>query len=136
MIIRGKPSAALADKLESDEKARIAAQVEKLGPEGVRRAQEELDEAKAEHDKPIPTEILKSFAVPSVKSIAWISVQSVQEKGKGRDGLIIDTSAEELSKHIQKDGSQLPFFVQYDHVEVRKSTTPHIHLTLSEKKTV
>ncbi|KAJ6503445.1 Metalloenzyme, LuxS/M16 peptidase-like protein [Mycena vitilis] len=117
VVVRGKPSASLAKKLESDEKARTAAQVEQLGAEGLKKAEQELEEAKAEHDKPIPTEILLDFAVPSVKSISFIPVQSLQEQGAGRAATAKVAKSEALAKHIQADGSALPFFVQYDHVE-------------------
>ncbi|KAJ7630999.1 Metalloenzyme, LuxS/M16 peptidase-like protein [Roridomyces roridus] len=117
VVVRGKPSASLAAKLESDEKARVAAQVERLGPEGLKKAETELEEAKAEHDKPIPTEILLDFAVPSVKSIAFIPVQSLQEPGTGRAPAARVPDSEALSEYIESDGSSLPFFVQYDHVE-------------------
>ncbi|KAJ7254026.1 Metalloenzyme, LuxS/M16 peptidase-like protein [Mycena haematopus] len=117
VVVRGKPSATLAKKLAADEKARIAAQVEQLGPEGLKKAEKEVEEAKAEHDKPIPTEILLDFAVPSVKSIAFIPVQSLQEQGTGRAIPTKATKSEALAEHIQSDGSALPFFVQYDHVE-------------------
>ncbi|KAK7058884.1 hypothetical protein VNI00_001508 [Paramarasmius palmivorus] len=98
VTVVGRPSASLAEKLEKDEKARVAEQVKKLGPEGLKKAEKELEEAKAEHDKPIPPEVLKEFSIPDVKSIAWIPVQT-------------------LAKHINADGQELPFFVQYDHVE-------------------
>ncbi|KAJ7487689.1 Metalloenzyme, LuxS/M16 peptidase-like protein [Mycena galericulata] len=117
VVVRGKPSASLAVKLDSDEKARVAAQVESLGPEGLKKAAKELEEAKAEHDTPIPTEILLDFAVPSVKSIAFIPVQSLQEPGTGRPAPTVVAKSEALSQHIQSDGPALPFFVQYDHVE-------------------
>ena len=108
----------MADNLEKSEKARIAAQVKKLGPSGIAKATKELEAAKAEHEKPIPKEVLTAFPVPDVKSISWIPVQSVQERGTGRTPAkpIIES---ELSKHIQSDGSPLPFFVEYDHVKVR-----------------
>ena len=109
----------MVDKLEKNEKARIAAQVERLGPEGLKKAEIELEMAKAEHAKAVPTEILTSFPVPDVKSISWLSVQSVQEPGIGRE---LDhgspTTSSPLSKHIDSDGDGLPFFVGYDHVEV------------------
>jgi len=117
-VIVGKPSASLAEKLEKDEKARIAIQIEKLGPEGLKRAEAELEKAKAEHDRPIPSEILTSFPVPDVKSISWIPVQSVQEPGHGRELPSPSVVNNPLFKHIQSDGQDLPFFVQYDHVEV------------------
>ncbi|KAJ4001026.1 Metalloenzyme, LuxS/M16 peptidase-like protein [Lentinula boryana] len=116
VVVIGRPSAALAEKLEKDEKKRIAAQVKKLGPEGLRAAAKELEEAKAEHAKPIPTEVLTEFKIPTVKSISWIPVQSVQQKGKGRSAAPAQTS-EDLAKIIASDGAELPFFVQYDHVE-------------------
>lgn len=117
VVVIGRPSAALAAKLEKDEKKRLAAQVKRLGPEGIKAAAKELEEAKAEHDKPIPTEVLTRFQIPSVKSISWIPVQSVQQKGKGRSAPPTASSSD-LAKIIASDGDELPFFVQYDHVEV------------------
>ncbi|KAJ7225434.1 Metalloenzyme, LuxS/M16 peptidase-like protein [Mycena pura] len=117
VVVRGKPSASLAEKLDSDEKARIVAQVEKLGPEGLKKAEKELLDAKAEHDKPVPTKILLDFPVPSVDSIAFIPVQSHQEPGTGRAPLTNGIKCETLVEHIHSDGLSLPFFVQYDHVE-------------------
>ena len=105
----------MAETLESDERARIAAQVKRLGPEGLKQAAKELDEANAEHEKPIPTDILTSFPVPDVKSISWIPVQTVQEIGPVRN------PKSSLMKHLASDGGDLPFFVQYDHVKVRSS---------------
>ena len=115
----GRPSATLADNLEKTEKARITEQVEKLGSEGLKEAERRLEAAKAEHSKSIPTDILTSFPVPDVKSIFWIPVQSVQEPGKGRQGGPSGASTNSgLQKHIESDGTALPFFVEYDHVEV------------------
>jgi len=118
VVVCGQPSSALAERLEQDEKARIAQQVITLGPEGLERAKLALDKAKTEHDKPIPEDILTSFPVPSVNSISWIPVQSVQERGNGRKHSTPAVNPTELSKHIKTDGGVLPFFVQYDHVEV------------------
>lgn len=117
VTVIGRPSASLAEKLEKDEKERTAEQIEKLGPEGLKKAAKELEEAKAEHDKPIPPDVLKEFKIPDVKSIAWIPVQSLQQKGKGREADVAIASGTDLAKHINADGQELPFFVQYDHVE-------------------
>lgn len=76
-----------------------------------------LEDSKAEHDKPIPTEMLTSFPVPDVKSISWIPVQSVQEPGVGRKSSIVVAQSPELSRLIEADGSPLPFFVEYDSVK-------------------
>ena len=113
IVVRGQPSAAMAEKLEKDEKVRIAAQVKHLGPKGLEDAAKLLEKAKAEHDKPIPVEILKAFPVPDVKSISWIPVDSVHEKGK------VDVVGQgKLRKHVEGDGGPLPFFIGFDHVQV------------------
>jgi Zn-dependent M16 (insulinase) family peptidase len=119
IVVRGKPSANMAEKLEKAENARITTQIEELGPSGLKKAEEELDEAKAEHDRPIPSDLLTSFPVPDVKSISWIAVQSLQERGKGRPSPSRAGIMQALAKHVQSDGTELPFFVQYDHVQVR-----------------
>ncbi|KAG5342382.1 hypothetical protein C0989_002217 [Termitomyces sp. Mn162] len=117
IVILGKPSAVLAETLEQDEKNRVSRQIEELGSEGLKKAAAELEAAKAEHDQPIPTDMLTSFPVPDVKSIAWIPVKSVQEIGAGRVSQRLASSSTDLEKYISSDGSPLPFFVQYDHVQ-------------------
>jgi hypothetical protein len=91
--------------LEKAEKARIANQVEKLGPEGLKEVERKLEAAKADNTKPIPTGVLTSFPVPDVKSISWIPVQSVQEPGEGRKANpYISSTNGELQRHIESDG--------------------------------
>lgn len=124
VVVRGKPSAKLADKLEKDEKIRVAEQVKELGEAGLEAAAAKLEAAKSEHDRPIPSDILTSFPVPDVKSISWIPVQSLQEAGKGRETRRTPVPNEELTKHVQADESPLPFFVQYDHVKVNRTSRP------------
>ncbi|KAJ3898894.1 hypothetical protein F5879DRAFT_994308 [Lentinula edodes] len=57
-------SAALVTKLEMDEKKCLAAQVKRLGPEGIKAAAKELEEVKVEHDKPLPTTVLTQCQIP------------------------------------------------------------------------
>ncbi|KAI0778573.1 Metalloenzyme, LuxS/M16 peptidase-like protein [Trametes elegans] len=132
IVVRGRPSGEMADRLDKAEKARIAAQKEKLGPEGLAECERILEQAKQEHEKPIPNEILTSFPVPSVKSISWIPVQSYQEpvKGKSRAPVPPPQGNAELAKHIEQDGTALPFFVQYDHVK-SDFVTIHAYFSLA-----
>jgi Zn-dependent M16 (insulinase) family peptidase len=130
VVVVGKPSSSLADKLEADDKSRIADQVKRLGPDGLARAEKVFEEAKAEHARPIADEIIAQFPLPSVKSISWIPVQSIQEPGIGRTSHLPPSSTP-LSKYVTSDGSPLPFFVQYDHVE---SSFVSIHAFLSLEK--
>jgi hypothetical protein len=128
VVVVGKPSAQLAERLEKDEKDRIAKQVENLGPVGLKQAAALLENSKAEHDKPIPKEVLTSFPVPDVKSISWIPVQSVQEPGVGRKSKSTITHSPELSRLVESDGPPLPFFVEYDSVKVRPSDQSPFYL--------
>ncbi|KAG6337340.1 hypothetical protein ID866_1765 [Astraeus odoratus] len=128
VAIIGKPSAHLAEQLEKDEKARLAVQIEKLGPEGLAQAEKDLEVAKQEHEKPIPKDILTSFPVPDVKSISWIPVESALEMGKSLELARGNAPESSLAKHIESDGSPLSMFVQYDHV---KSDFVSIHAYFS-----
>ncbi|KXN89943.1 hypothetical protein AN958_04947 [Leucoagaricus sp. SymC.cos] len=123
VVVVGKPSAQLAERLETEEKARITEQAKTLGPEGLKEAAELLQRSKAEHDKPIPTE--------DVKSISWIPVQSVQEPGIGRKPPSKTTKSPQLLKLIEADGPPLPFFVEYDSV---KSDFVTVHAFFSMAK--
>ena len=126
IVLIGKPSAAMVKRLEQEEKIRIDRQKKFLGEEGLKKMEQMLEEAKKEHEKEIPTEVLTSFPVPSVQSIAWIPVQSLQEigKGPGRRKTVEQRNNEQLACHVQADGSSLPFFVEYEHVEVSPICVP------------
>lgn len=70
ITINGKPSAALAKKIEKAEKARIKAQKTALGEAGLKAKEEELRLAKAFNDRDIPKEVLDSFGVPDVSHLS------------------------------------------------------------------
>jgi len=108
----------MAESLEKNEKKRVEEQVKRLGAEGLEKAKKKLDDAKAEHDKPIPNDILAKFPIPSVESISWIPVQSLQQPGTGRSLTVPQAVNAELKQHIDADGQDLPFFLQYDNVQV------------------
>jgi Zn-dependent M16 (insulinase) family peptidase len=112
IAVIGKPSAAMADRLEKETQERLAANRERFGEEGLRRLQEELEEAQKENDIAIPPEIISGFKVPSVDSIRWIDVKTA----RARSQIVKDQAAstKELQDHVDKDGSVLPYFVQFD----------------------
>lgn len=130
VAVIGKPSAHLVEKLERDEKSRLATQIEKLGPEGLAQAEKNLEAAKEEHERPIPKGVLTSFPVPDVKSISWIPVESVQETSEGFDVVRTPRLQSNLAKHIESDGSALPMFIQYDHVK-SDFVSIHAHFSLA-----
>jgi Zn-dependent M16 (insulinase) family peptidase len=121
VIIKSKPSAKLSESLEASEKARIDAQKQALGPRGLEKATKELEDAKKEHENPIPSQILTSFPVPDVRSISWIPVQGVRNDPIAPNGSPLEarnTDGSRLEEHVKRDGTSLPFFVHFSNVAV------------------
>lgn len=120
MVVGARPSAKLQDRLETEEKARIDAQRKALGPEGLAKLEKELNDAKAEHDRPIPEKMLTDFPVPDVSSISWIPVQSARNDPftKASTSGVTANAAPDLQKHLESDPAPLPYFVQFDQVQV------------------
>lgn len=128
VIIKSKPSAALSESLEKTEKARIAAQKQELGQPGIEKVTKLLEDAKKEHETPIPSDILTSFPVPDVKSITWIPVKSFRNDPSTTTTTGVDSESD-LASHIKSDGKDLPLFVHYLDVKVGLSFR-HIILLL------
>lgn len=105
----------MRERVETEENARIAAQVEILGREGLAKLAAELQAAKADNDRPFPTEVLTDFPIPSVSTISWIPVTSVQNRGVGKTVAV--PSALQLEQHITADASKVPVFVHFNNVK-------------------
>ncbi|SGY31172.1 BQ5605_C002g01214 [Microbotryum silenes-dioicae] len=114
VTIIGRPSAALADQLAKEEKQRVAATVKRLGPEGLAELGKKLETAQAENDRPIPSDIISNFKVPDVEGIDWIKVESARSAGVAKE--VGPVSDNQVQKHVDQDGSKVPLFVQYDHI--------------------
>jgi uncharacterized membrane protein len=121
VVVVGNPSASLAEKLAAEEKARITKQIETLGETGLANARQLLAEAKAEHDIPVPSDVISDFEVPDVASISWIPVYTF------RDGVQVASSLQEEKldgkeiSNFLEDGRMAAFPIQFEHVEV----SPH-----------
>lgn len=147
VVLVGKPSAALADKIHADETARVSDQQDRLGDEGRAACAKALADARAEHEREIPREVIEGFPVPDLERIRWLDVQSAQESTRKRKRVCYthtvteqdddseeehrepssqtarDTANgangdEELARHVALDGEPLPFFLQYDQIKV------------------
>ncbi|QRW19305.1 AhpC/TSA domain-containing protein [Rhizoctonia solani] len=103
------------EELENDTGLKVlqSYSAKETGPEGIAKLEEELNKAKAEHDRPIPQDMLTSFPVPDVKGISWIPVQSARNDPFSAKS----AKKNELNEHLDKDPIDLPYFVQYDHVQ-------------------
>lgn len=65
----GKPSAALAAKIDTDEKSRIAQRKEELGEEKLKELEKRMQDAKKESEVEPPAEMISGFPITDVGGI-------------------------------------------------------------------
>ncbi|KAF1954012.1 zinc metalloprotease-like protein [Byssothecium circinans] len=119
--ILGKPSIALSEKMKADEAARLKAQQEQLGEDGLKEKAKKLEAAIAENDKPIPEEIISSLKVPGVESIHFFKTETAYS-GLGKKLGVTDSRVQQI---INKDENGLPLFIHFEHV-----STSFVHFGL------
>ncbi|PQE32018.1 peptidase m16 inactive domain-containing protein [Rutstroemia sp. NJR-2017a WRK4] len=126
----GTPSRALAKKLKDNEEARLAKRKEELGPEGLQEKAEKLKAAIAKNDAEIPASLLQTWPVPGVGSIHF------HESITARSGLAksLGTPKNEIQKLIDTQASDIPFFLQFEHVPTN-FVHLYLHLGTSEVPT-
>ncbi|KAL1304974.1 hypothetical protein AAFC00_003879 [Neodothiora populina] len=110
--VLGVPSRELSKKLKTDEKARVKAQQEKFGEEGLKKLAEKLEKAKMENDEPIPDEMLGKFTVPGTSSIHFIPTTTARA-GRARKMGSLDN---DVQKIVDKDDSDIPLFIHFEHI--------------------
>ncbi|KAH0051580.1 hypothetical protein KCU72_g6768, partial [Aureobasidium melanogenum] len=110
--ILGVPSKELSKKLKTDEKARVKAQKERLGENGLKELAEKLEQAKAENDKPIPDDVLSQFPVPGTSSIHFIPTTTARA-GRARQMGKLDNDIQQI---VDKDDSDIPLFIHFEHI--------------------
>lgn len=110
--ILGRPSQALAKKLTEEEEARVKAQQERLGPDGLKKLGEKLKDAQAQNDMPIPDAVLQQFPVPDAESVHFVSTTTARA-GKAREMGALDNAAQRL---IDKDDHHSPLFIHFEDV--------------------
>ncbi|KAI1075677.1 Metalloenzyme, LuxS/M16 peptidase-like protein [Whalleya microplaca] len=110
--ILGKPSLELATKLKEVEIARIEKRKQELGPEGLEKLRQRLDEAKAQNEIEIPASVLEKWQVPAAESIHFINSQTARS-GLARKLGVRQNSAQ---KAIDQASPGSPLFVQFEDV--------------------
>ncbi|KDN42524.1 hypothetical protein K437DRAFT_269392 [Tilletiaria anomala UBC 951] len=120
LVVIGRPSALLADKLRADTKELVESRKKELGEAGLQKLEEKLELAKKENDKEFPSDMLSRFKIPGVDSIQWISVGTARNLPTAKSPMPPSANISELDRkvqaHVDADGASLPFFVQFDHV--------------------
>ncbi|KAF2098528.1 putative zinc metalloprotease [Rhizodiscina lignyota] len=110
--ILGVPSAKLSKKLKDDEKARVKAQQERLGEEGLKKLAKKLDDAKAENERDIPPEILDRFDVPGTESIHFIPTTTARSGLAKKMGKLDN----EMQHIIDRDDADSRLFIHFEHM--------------------
>ncbi|KAH8887338.1 hypothetical protein GQ53DRAFT_656304 [Thozetella sp. PMI_491] len=121
VAVLGKPSMELATKLKETEEARVAKRKEELGPEGLEKLKQRLEEAKKNNDHVIPPEMLDKWKVPSPNSIHFIE-SATARSGKARGIGALDSPSQKI---IDAAPQGKPLFVQFENV-----STDFVHITV------
>lgn len=118
MTICERPSWARGKELALIEQRRISTRVDLLGCEGLTKKKEKIENAIADNSKQIPEGLLPVSSPTSYESIQWTPVRTVQAGKKLLPFSGASVEDDELQKHLNADGAELPFFMQFDHVQV------------------
>ncbi|KAL7748791.1 hypothetical protein RI367_005704 [Sorochytrium milnesiophthora] len=105
----GQPSAAMAERLAADEKARIKKQQETLGEAKLAKLGEKLDKAMEENNRPIPQHIITDFPIPSL-DINFPTVVTASTAAKCK-------SENDLQKFVDEHAQSVPYFVEFDEIQ-------------------
>jgi len=108
----GEPSKALSEKLTEDEKARVKAQQDKLGEDGMKKLAEKLRQAQDENNKPIPDSLLEKFPIPNTDSIHFISTETARA-GTARKMGKLQNAAQQA---VDRDDDGSPLFIHFEHI--------------------
>jgi Zn-dependent M16 (insulinase) family peptidase len=110
--VLGEPSKELSEKITREEEARVKAQQERLGEEGLKRLADKLKEAQDENDKPIPDSLLEKFPVPSAESVHFISTTTARAGKARRMGELHN----EFQDFVDKDDNGSPLFMHFEQI--------------------
>ena len=118
LVVRSRPSSTMSARLESEDKKRIQEQIARLGPEGLEKQGQMVAEAKAKNEEHMPDQEVGSIAIPDVKTIPWITVQSASTIADSEVLEKYEQASEPLAKHLNADAVKMPLPLHFDHVSV------------------
>ncbi|KAI1340894.1 Metalloenzyme, LuxS/M16 peptidase-like protein [Xylariaceae sp. FL0016] len=119
--ILGKPSLELANKLKADELARVEKRKQELGPEGLAKLKQQLEDAKKQNEVDIPASLLEKWPIPSTESINFIQSKTARS-GLARKVGVHDNTAQ---KAIDAASPGAPLYIQFEDVP-----TNFVHIAL------
>nr|XP_019045357.1 cytoplasmic protein [Kwoniella bestiolae CBS 10118]OCF24287.1 cytoplasmic protein [Kwoniella bestiolae CBS 10118] len=114
ITVIGKPSAALSEKIEKDEKERVEKRKAELGEEKLKELERKVEDAKKQSDVPPPPEMISSFPITDPAGISWVPVETAINNAKGET---IKADSGEVQRYVDADGVELPYQVHFSHVK-------------------
>ena len=112
IVIIGRPSASLAEKITKEHKELLEATKAHLGAEGLAAKEAELEKAQKENDREIPESMITGFPISDAGKIDWIPVESGVNAIDGTP-----TKDGKVQEYLDQVGDKLPYFVHYSHVQ-------------------
>jgi Zn-dependent M16 (insulinase) family peptidase len=110
VCVVGMPSRSCAEQLQNEEESRVKSQIEQIGPEGLKKLEDDLEKAKRVNEREIPPEILESFPVPSLNTVNFIGVSSFTYPFKENEKIPVSFS-------IDKNAAPVPFNILFDNIK-------------------
>ena len=121
VTVLGKPSAQLAESLEKNELARVEAQKEKYGEEGLANLKRKLEAAQEENDKPIPQELIRQFKIPRIENVKFINTINAIYRSRASPS----DDRNEIERYLDADPSDHPLHLVFSH-----TTTQFVTISL------
>lgn len=112
VTVLGVPSLKMAERLKTEEEARVAAQKEQLGEKGLKELADKLEKAKAENDKEIPEGMLEKFQIPGTESIHFMDTTTARSGAALKAG----RPDHEAQRLVDADHSDMPLFIHFEHI--------------------
>ncbi|XP_046735682.1 uncharacterized protein C05D11.1-like [Diprion similis] len=102
VVVKGFPSQEKQLEIGKSERQRVEQQIEALGPEGLKKKAQELQEAMTLNERPIPDEMLTCVPIPSTDSINFHHIKNF--------------TSDTAEQHPKLNLNNLPLFTYLDHV--------------------
>lgn len=144
LTVIGKPSAALSAKLEKEEKDRLDKRRAELGDKKLKELERAVEEAKKESEIAPPERMISDFPLTDVslrrtprstqrslliclrqpKNLTWVPVETGINNAPSQ---AIAGDKGDVQRHLDSDGSALPFQAHYAHVKVSTASAGIAH---------
>lgn len=116
VVIKGKPSGAMFERLNQEKESRVQEYKTKFGESGLQKLQNKLETAQKENDTPIPAELLEAFSSPDMSKIDFIHTKSAcAGLAKKDETHALENMDYDLQMRIDKDGgNESPLYIHFE----------------------